>query len=66
MVKWIALVLALIALTSSANNDDLQKLKARLEAIEGRKCTLMAVATPSGSAWICVEMFGPATRSGEL
>lgn len=30
-------------------------LEARVSAIEGRKCTLMAVSTPTGTASICAD-----------
>lgn len=51
---WLALVLAIVALGSAPSMSEFSAVKARLEALENKKCQLMAVQTPTGSASICV------------
>jgi hypothetical protein len=57
MIKWWAFIFALIALFTAADEKkvraEFDRVQARLDAIENRKCTLMAVTTPSGIASIC-------------
>ncbi|WP_439398619.1 hypothetical protein ACRQ5Q_14865 [Bradyrhizobium sp. PMVTL-01] len=57
MIKWIALILALAALHNAADANkvgaELDRLRSRVEHLEGGKCTLMQVLTPSGTATIC-------------
>lgn len=59
MIKWLAFFFALIALCSSADESKVRsqfdQMETRLHAIENRKCTLMAVDTPSGIKSICVD-----------
>lgn len=55
MIKWIAFIMAYSALVSGASQTEVANLKARLSAIENRKCILMAVNTPSGVTSICAE-----------
>lgn len=56
-MKWIAFFMALIALTTAADErkvrEEFDRVKARLDSIEARKCTLMAVSTPTGVTSIC-------------
>ncbi|PDT71760.1 hypothetical protein CO683_00955 [Bradyrhizobium ottawaense] len=57
MLKWWAFIFAIIALVTSADEKkvraEFDRVQIRLDAIENRKCTLMAVTTPSGVASIC-------------
>lgn len=57
MVKWIALVLALVALTYSADENKVAEKfhyqGLRIERLEQRNCTPMQVLTPSGAETIC-------------
>lgn len=54
MVKWIALILALIAIGTAADESKVRAEFERINArIDGRKCMLMVVLTPSGQATIC-------------
>lgn len=59
MIKWLALFFAFIALTSSADErkvrEEFDRMKARIDLIEGDKCTLMVVLTPSGQSTICAK-----------
>lgn len=55
MIKWLALFFAFIALMSGPSGNDVRLIDARLKAIEGRQCILMAVTTPDGVASICAE-----------
>jgi hypothetical protein len=57
-MKWIAFLMALLALVSAADRnkvaEEFEKDRLRLSAIENKKCTLMAVLTPSGVTSICI------------
>lgn len=53
MVKWIALILALIAVLYSADRGKVQLLDDRVSAIEHRQCRLMLVLVPNGTATVC-------------
>ena len=59
MIKWLAFFFAIVALTSSADERkvraEFDRMKARLDAVEDRKCILMAVTTPTGVASICAN-----------
>ena len=55
MIKWLAFIMAWLALVFGASTDDLRRVTARLNAIEERTCILMAVNTPSGVASICAD-----------
>jgi hypothetical protein len=50
--------MALLALVSVADRnrvaEEFEKDRSRLSAIENKKCTLMAVLTPSGVTSICI------------
>lgn len=53
MVKWIALILALIAITRAADDEKVSAKFRELESRIDRRCTLMQVVTPTGNATIC-------------
>lgn len=55
MIKWLAFFFAFIALMSGPSSNDVRLIDARLKAIEGRQCILMAVNTPNGVSSICAE-----------
>jgi hypothetical protein len=54
MIKWLAFFFAIIALCSSA---DERKVRGEFDRvwsrIDGQKCLMMVVLTPSGQATIC-------------
>ena len=49
-VAWIVAMLALIATPTTATMD---RIDARLTALENKQCTLMIVSTPTGQTTIC-------------
>ena len=57
MVKWLALMLSLIALFTAADERktraEFDLMEARLRAMEAKTCVLMAVNTPTGVTSIC-------------
>lgn len=55
MVKWIALIIALFVLFNAASADKVALLADRVTAIESRKCTLMVVSVPGGTATVCID-----------
>lgn len=59
MVKWLAFGFALIALFTSADEhkvrNEFEMMEARLKAVEGGKCILMIVLTPTGQATVCAS-----------
>jgi hypothetical protein len=69
VIKWLALLIAFIALFSAADQsktrDAFDRVNARLNALENRKCILMAVSTPTGVASICVEDSQQRNSQGE-
>jgi hypothetical protein len=60
MVKWFALVIALVALTTAADerktSAEFTTVEDRLKAVEGAECTLLQVMTPSGRVTICAKV----------
>ena len=55
MVQWLAFFFSILALVTSAHWRTVEELGFRVGAIEARKCTLMEVVTPSGTATICTH-----------
>jgi hypothetical protein len=59
MVKWLAFSFALLALFTSADErkvrNEFEMIEMRLKAIEGGKCLLMVVLTPTGQATVCAS-----------
>lgn len=54
-MKWLAIWMLFLLSFGNASWRDVRDLKARLDVIEGRKCMLMAVNVPNGTATICAS-----------
>ena len=57
MIKWMALIFALLALFSAADErktrEAFERVDARIGSLEHKTCTLMVVLTPTGQTTIC-------------
>lgn len=57
MIGWLAWIIAMLALAASPSKDEMDRIDARLTALEHSKCTMMLVSTPTGTATICARAF---------
>lgn len=55
-VAWIAFALVMLVLAAGPRPVDLERTQARLDALEGKRCLLMAVNTPNGVSAICAGL----------
>lgn len=57
MIKWLALIFAMLALFSAADERKVRSefdiVEARLKALERAQCVMMVVLTPGGRSTIC-------------